>query len=149
MYIAPCYYASTPWLQRWVGGTGKPPLKSRHGWVTASNKRWWAWLLMHVLILRNLSERPLGPILIQWPVAVASRVANGNTAFKWKLRYNWLIRLVTASHHCCNKESSSAEKAVWGFHLNGALQWLHNERDGVPNHHPRDYLLNCLFNAQI
>ena len=30
-----------------------------------------------------------------------------------------------------------------------ALQWRHNERDGVSNHHPRDCLLNRLFKAQI
>ena len=30
--------------------------------------------------------------------------------------------------------------------LNGlALQWLHNERDGVSNHQPHDYLFNRLF----
>ena len=26
-----------------------------------------------------------------------------------------------------------------------SLQWRHNERDGVSNHKPHDYLLNCLF----
>ena len=26
-----------------------------------------------------------------------------------------------------------------------ALRWRHNEPDGVSNHQPRDYLLNCLF----
>ena len=30
-----------------------------------------------------------------------------------------------------------------------ALQWHHNERDGVPNHQPHDCLLNRLFKAQI
>ena len=26
-----------------------------------------------------------------------------------------------------------------------SLQWRHNERNGVSNHQPHDYLLNCLF----
>ena len=30
-----------------------------------------------------------------------------------------------------------------------ALQWLHNERDGVLNHQPHDGLVNRLFKAQI
>ena len=30
-----------------------------------------------------------------------------------------------------------------------SLQWRHNERDGVSNHQPHDYLLNRLFKAQI
>ena len=30
-----------------------------------------------------------------------------------------------------------------------ALQWRHNERDGVSNHQPHRCLLNGLFNAQI
>ena len=30
-----------------------------------------------------------------------------------------------------------------------ALQWCHNERDDVSNHHPQDCLLNRLFKAQI
>ena len=30
-----------------------------------------------------------------------------------------------------------------------ALQWRHNERDGVSNHQPHDCLLKRLFNAQI
>ena len=29
------------------------------------------------------------------------------------------------------------------------LQWRHNERVGVSNHQPHDYLLNHLFKAQI
>ena len=29
------------------------------------------------------------------------------------------------------------------------LQWRHNERDGILNHQPPDYLLNRLFKAQI
>ena len=29
-----------------------------------------------------------------------------------------------------------------------ALQWRHNERDGVSNHQPRDCLLNCLFSRR-
>ena len=28
---------------------------------------------------------------------------------------------------------------------NISLQWRHDERDGVSNHQPHDYLLNCLF----
>ena len=31
------------------------------------------------------------------------------------------------------------------LHNTMALQWRHNERDGVPNHQPRDCLLNRLF----
>ena len=34
-------------------------------------------------------------------------------------------------------------------HMSVALQWCHNERDGVPNHQPHDCLLCRLFNAQI
>ena len=26
-----------------------------------------------------------------------------------------------------------------------ALRWLHNEHYGISNHHPNDFLLNCLF----
>ena len=33
--------------------------------------------------------------------------------------------------------------------LCGALQWRHNERDGVSNYQPRDCLLNRLFKTQI
>ena len=30
-----------------------------------------------------------------------------------------------------------------------AIQWRHNERDGVLNHQPHDGLVNRLFKAQI
>ena len=30
-----------------------------------------------------------------------------------------------------------------------SIQWCHNERDGVSNHQPHDYLLNRLFKAKI
>ena len=37
-------------------------------------------------------------------------------------------------HSCCH---------LWNFMK--ALQWRHNDRDGVSNHQPRDCLLNSLF----
>ena len=39
--------------------------------------------------------------------------------------------------------------ALTGIWLCFALQWRHNEGDGVSNHQPHDCLLICLFNAQI
>ena len=33
-------------------------------------------------------------------------------------------------------------QCLWGKH---SLQWRHNERDGVSNHRPHDYLLDCWF----
>ena len=33
--------------------------------------------------------------------------------------------------------------------INSALQWRHNEHDGVSNHQPYDYLLNRLLKTQI
>ena len=30
-----------------------------------------------------------------------------------------------------------------------SLQWRHDERDGVSNHQPRDFLFNSLYKAQI
>ena len=29
-----------------------------------------------------------------------------------------------------------------------ALQWRHNDHDGIPNHQPHDCLLNCLFRSR-
>ena len=40
--------------------------------------------------------------------------------------------------------------AVWAITVvRDSLPWRHNERDGVSNHQPLDYLLNRLFKAQI
>ena len=37
------------------GGLAKPPLKLEHGWVIASCRKQWMWLLIHVLIWDKLS----------------------------------------------------------------------------------------------
>ena len=37
---------------------------------------------------------------------------------------------------------------IWNHSCSLPLQWRHNERDGVSNHQPHDYLLNCLFGCR-
>ena len=40
---------------------------------------------------------------------------------------------------------TTPETVKWSNHEGYELQWRHNERDGVSNHQPNDYLLNRLF----
>ena len=46
----------------------------------------------------------------------------------------------------CNKLWIRGE---WKSSINCPLQWRHNERNDVSNHHPHDCILNRLFKAQI
>ena len=43
--------------------------------------------------------------------------------------------------------STTALSKQWSFYL--TLQWRHNERDGVPDHQPHDFLLSPFIQAQI
>ena len=49
-----------------------------------------------------------------------------------------LISLRITSHHYSDVIMSAMASQI-------TLQWRHNERDGVSNHRPPDYLLNCFF----
>ena len=45
-----------------------------------------------------------------------------------------------------------SNNAPYKLHLRpdlNTLQWLHNERDGVSNHHPHNYLINRLFRRRL
>ena len=43
------------------------------------------------------------------------------------------------------KTANKSRKKMVELALAGKLQWRHNERDGVSNHQPHDYLLNRSF----
>ena len=76
-------------------------------------------------IVRNDKNKHVQPTILDFGVAFISK-------------------LQQRTHICIYGAAASPTHAI-SIEFHSPLQWRHNERNGVSNHQPHDYLLNHLF----
>ena len=82
--------------------------------------------------LKKEKSHHWGPFYYHWLTFIPAWISN---CTRYKVRDE--ITYSFSNFNGCTVEVSES------------LQWRHNGRDGVSNHQPHHFLLNCLFKAQI
>ena len=78
-------------------------------------------------------------------VDVTARVISHGIPTKVRWRASYLVKSVRLLHNSYNSQTDSTIYCSDLRHTFIALQWRHNERDGLSNHRRRGCLLNRLF----